>query len=88
MKKWYVYDWMIHEIFALFSKSNIEVPYYSSKIFKEVCISCGIENQLMPSDDIHFPQCHNCPSERVKRNKRKQVLSCDLNANKKQKTLV
>ena len=39
----------------------------------------------MPSDDIHFPQCHNCPSERVKRNKSKQVLSCDLNVNKKQK---
>ena len=42
----------------------------------------------MPSDDIHFPQCHNCPSERVKRNKSKQVLSCDLNVNKKQKTRI
>ena len=68
--------------------SNIEVPYYSCKIFKEVWISCRIKNQLIPSDDIHFPQCHNCRPERVKRNKRKQVLRYDRNANKKQKTLV
>ena len=68
--------------------SNIEIPYYSCKIFKIVCISCGKGDNMRPCDDLHYPQCNACTSELVKRNKRKQVLGCDLNGKKRQKTLV
>ena len=68
--------------------SNIEIPYYSCNIFKTVCISCGKADSMRPPNDIYYPQCNECTSDLVKRSKRKQVLGCDLNAKKKQKTLI
>ena len=64
--------------------SNVEIPYYSAG-YPDVCIFCGMANNLKPSSPLTFPQCLSCDSlDPVKRTKRKKTQSVDL-GNKKQK---
>ena len=69
--------------------SNIEIPYYSAKIFKPRCIICGTASieYLLPNDPMFYPQCSICESPRIKIAKRKTISQCELAA-KKQKTLI
>ena len=63
-------------------KSPIELPYYSCKAFKQVCIQCGKANKLIV-DPQHYPQCERCKLiEKIKINKSKKTLENDLVANK------
>ena len=69
------------------SESPVEIPYYSSKLFKNVCFYCGRERSLMPSNVEFYPQCTSCQSKtRANVAKRKQVVASDL-VKKKQKNI-
>ena len=68
-------------------ESPMEIPYYSSKLFKNVCFYCGRERSLMPSNVEFYPQCISCQSKtRANVAKRKQVVASDL-VKKKQKNI-
>ena len=66
-------------------KSPIELPYYSCKAFKQVCIQCGKASKLI-FDPPHYPQCECCQEiKKIKINKREKIIESDLVANKKVK---
>ena len=76
---------MIHCRENLTCESPMEIPYYSSKLFKNLCFYCGRERNLMPSNIEFYPQCTSCQSKtRAKVAKRKQVVASDV-VKKKQK---
>ena len=69
--------------------SKVELPYYSTSIFKEVCVQCGKGKRVQPNSDPQFyPQCLDCTEPRVLQRKRKQVLECDLKKKQKQTKLM
>ena len=69
-------------------KSNIEIPYYSAKIFKPRCIVCGTANaqRFLPKDPMFYPQCDQCDSPRVKIAKRKTITQSELGGKKTKNT--
>ena len=79
---------MLHCRENLTCESPTEIPYYSSKLFKNLCFYCGRERNLMPSNIEFYPQCTSYQSKtKAKEAKRKQVVASYV-AKKKQKTLV
>ena len=71
----------------LFCNSKVELPYYSVDFFPKVCIHCGLQRDgrtLGNSTEV-YPKCNiNCASKaEVRRQKRKSVVSSDLNQKKK-----
>ena len=66
--------------------STIELPYCSSKIFKNVCVYCALSKSLTTSDKA-YPQCDKCKDKpEMKNKKRKTVTSDDLAPQAKKKT--
>ena len=74
---------MLHCWGNLTYESPKEIPYYSSKIFKNLCFYCWRERNLMPSNIEFYPQCSSCQSKtRTKVAKQKQVVTSDLKRSK------
>ena len=72
---------MMHCRENLSCESPIEIPYYSSKLFSNVCFHCGRASRLLPSNVEFYPQCMACQSKaRAKVTKRKQVV-CQNSSN-------
>ena len=70
---------MLHCRENLTYKSPMEIPYYSSKLFKNICFYCGQERNLMPSNIEFYPQSTTCQSKtRAKVAKWKQVVTSDV----------
>ena len=56
-------------------ESPMEIPNYSSKLFKSLWFYCWWAWNLMPSNIEFYPQCTSCQSKtRAKVAKRKQVV--------------
>ena len=69
----------------LICESPMAIPYYSSKLFKNLCFYCGRERNLMPTNIEFYPQCTSCQSKtKAQETKRKQVVTSDA-VKKKQK---
>ena len=67
--------------------SKIELPYYSVGKYKDVCVYCGCEENIVPSPNF-YPKCTSCADETdVKRMKRRIISSDYLKGAKKQKLL-
>ena len=78
---------MIHCRENLTCESPMEIPYYSSKLFKNLCFYCVQERNLMPSNMEFYSQFTSCqPKTRAKVAKRKQVVASDV-VKKKQKNI-
>ena len=79
---------LLSKVFArenISCKSSIELPHYSCKAFKQVCIQCAKASKLIV-DPQYYPQCECCKGiEKIKINKRKKTIESDLVANKKVK---
>ena len=68
-------------------ESPMEIPYYSSKLYENLCFYCGRERNLMRGNVEFYPQYTSCQSKtRAKVAKRKQVVASDV-VKKKQETL-
>ena len=68
--------------------SNIEILYYSTKLFvgKKICIFCGKGGNNLIISDESFPKCQNCKDKKdIKNTKRKIVIAKDM-VTKKKKT--
>ena len=78
---------MLHCRENLTSESPMEIPYYSSKLFKNLCFYCGSERNLIQSNIEFYPQCTLCQSKTAKVAKGKQVVASVV-VKKKQKTVV
>ena len=67
---------MLHCWENLTYQSPMEIPYYSSKLFKNLCFYCGRERNLTLSNIEFHPQCTSCQSiTRAKVAKQKQVVA-------------
>ena len=63
----------------------VELTYYSSNIFPDVCIHCGTKQNLLPTSTETYPRCRGraCSKQGdVLRRKRKIITSNDLNQKK------
>ena len=78
---------MLHCRENLTCESPMEIPYYSSKLFKNLCFYCGRERNRIQSNIEFYPQCTSCQSKTAKVAKGKQVVASVV-VKKKQKTLV
>ena len=66
-------------------KSPIELPYYSCKTFKQICIQYGKASKLIV-DPQHYLQCECCKGiEKIKIIKHKKTIEKDPVVNKKVK---
>ncbi|KAL5012660.1 hypothetical protein ScPMuIL_011211 [Solemya velum] len=64
--------------------SAIEVPYFSSGVFRPICYHCGISDDV-GSEDGCYPTCETCKVTKVLPAKRKNVSEARAKRDKKQK---
>jgi len=63
-------------------RSEIEVPYFSSKCFPNVCCHCGSSDELQIEDGA-YPFCPNCMTNKTM--KRKHNIFMESRKKKKKK---
>ena len=66
--------------------TDIELTYYSTNIFPDVCIHCGLKQNLVQKSVENYPRCRASACSKlgeVLRRKRKTVTASDLQQKKK-----
>ena len=66
--------------------TDIELTYYSTNIFPDVCIHCGTKQNLVPKSVVNYPRCRARACSKLDealRRKRKTVTASDLQQKKK-----
>ena len=78
---------------VLFVRANltcadkVEIPYYSSEVFEDVCIHCGNPDNIVKGDEVAGiqPTCDFCWNDesktRILKRKRKQIQTLQTSTN-------